>query len=454
MTRRKDERDDSCAEPYHGDPPDRKSGGPDQAGDRPALTGEEAIFAEGRDRALSLLRDCDGPHGFLASPSRRANYHRVWGRDGAILGLAALLTDDEELISAARRTFETLAAHQGPHGEIPSNVDPESDRISYGGMAGRVDANLWFLIGCGEYWKATGDDRFLERMAPPMEKVRFLLGAWEFNNRGLLYIPQTGDWADEYLHNGYVLYDQLLYLQSLRTLCAIRSHLHGGRDHQLEDRVTRLKHLIRANYWFRDSDATPDDVYHEVLFKKGRKAATHCNRNYWMPFFSPHGYGYRFDAFANVLVSLLDVSDEERRASVDRYIDAQLVDGDCPLLPAFYPIITPVDKDWEELHMTFSYTFKNRPHEYHNGGRWPMLTGFYVADLARRGKTEAARRFLEGIHRGNALEMEGEAWSFPEYVHGRDYEAGGTRHQGWSAAGALIGHYALEGREVFRIDEK
>ncbi|MFP4031367.1 MAG: amylo-alpha-1,6-glucosidase [Thermodesulfobacteriota bacterium] len=454
MTREVDEgkKNGGCLDAYHGDPPEGKSGSEEEKGENGVDTSDEN-FREGHDRALSLLRDCDGPHGFLASPSHRANYRRVWGRDGAILSLAALMTEDEELVDAARRTLQTLAEHQGPHGEIPSNVDPESDRISYGGMAGRVDADLWFLIACGQYWKVTEDDRFLERMAKPMDKVRFLLGAWEFNNRGLLYIPETGDWADEYLQNGYVLYDQLLYFQALRTLCAIRSHLHGSRDHRLEDRTNRLKHVIRANYWFKDSDSVPDDVYHEILFKKGRKAATHCNRNYWMPFFSPHGYGYRFDAFANVLVSLLDVSDPERRESVDRYIDNHLVDSDCPLLPAFYPVITPVDKDWEELHMTFSYSFKNRPHEYHNGGRWPMLTGFYVADLARRGKAEAARRFLGGIHRGNALEMEGEPWSFPEYVHGRDYVAGGTRHQGWSAAGALIGHYSLENKEVFRINE-
>jgi hypothetical protein len=38
------------------------------------------------------------------------------------------------------------------------------------------------------------------------------------------------------------------------------------------------------------------------------------------------------------------------------------------LLPAFHPVITPVDKDWKDLNITFSYTFKNRPYEYHNGG--------------------------------------------------------------------------------------
>lgn len=409
---------------------------------------------EGYANAVDLLSRCRCPEGFLASPTHRANYRRVWGRDGTIIGLAALLTGSADLIETFRRNLETLAEHQGPHGEIPSNVDPTSGRVSYGGTTGRVDADLWFVIGCGEYWQATGDDDFLEFMAPVIENVRFLLGAWEFNNRGLLYVPATGDWADEYIHNGYILYDQVLYLQVLRTLCAIRAHVHGSRDHNLCARVSQLKHLIYDNYWFEDDDsAIPDDVYHEILYKKGRKASRSCENRHWMPFFSPHGYGYRFDGFANVLVSLLDVSDDRRRDRVDGFIDELSADFTFRLLPAFHPVIKPVDEDWKELNITFSYTFRNRPYEYHNGGLWPMLTGFYVADLARRGKQSQAAGFLEGIHRANATEMQGKPWSFPEYIHGREFTPGGTRRQCWSAAGAIIGHHALEGANVFRIDD-
>ena len=101
----------------------------------------------------------------------------------------------------------------------------------------------------------------------------------------------------------------------------------------------------------------------------------------------------------------------------------------------------------------FTYTFKNKPYEYHNGGLWPMLTGFYVADLAVRGQTDRARKHLEGIHRANALDMDGEPWGFPEFVDGRTLEPGGTRQQGWSAAAAIIGQRTLEGQRVFRIDD-
>ena len=404
---------------------------------------------EGYDRAIGLMRDCATEDGFLASPTERSNYRRIWARDGAILTLAALRADDEELIATARRTLEVLAEHQGPHGEIPSNVDPATGRVSYGGTTGRVDAGLWFAIACAEYWHASGDGAFLDALLPALEKVRFLLGAWEFNNRGLLYVPVTGDWADEYLQSGYVLYDQLLYLHAQRCFAALHAEVHGSRDHVLQERISRLYHLIRANYWFDGDSDQAGDAYHEVLYRKGLEAAPHCADRHWMPSFSPSGYSYRFDAFANVLASLLDVADEHQRSRVDRHIGEELVHEDLPLLPAFHPVIEPVHEDWQALQVMFSYAFKNKPYEFHNGGLWPMLTGFHAADLARRGHADAARRYLLAVHTGNRLEMDGEPWSFPEFVHGRDLTAGGTRRQGWSAAAAVIAHEALRGRTIF-----
>ncbi len=154
-----------------------------------------------------------------------------------------------------------------------------------------------------------------------------------------------------------------------------------------------------------------------------------------------------------MLVSLLDVADDTQRSKVDEFIAGEVTHGDLPLLPAFHPVIEPVDADWEDLQVMFSYTFKNKPYEFHNGGLWSMVTGFYVADLARRQRTDEAEKYLQAIHRANALVMDGEAWGFPEFVHGQKFTPGGTRHQGWSAAAAVIGCHALDGQAVFRIND-
>jgi len=198
----------------------------------------------------------------------------------------------------------------------------------------------------------------------------------------------------------------------------------------------------------------PDDVYHRILYKKGRKALPAKQGSFWLPFFSPLGYGYRFDALANALVMLFGIGTEEQADAVDAYINRDVVVKETPLLPAFCPVITPKDERWEDLQMTFSYQFKNEPYEYHNGGLWPMVNGFYAAGLARRGKVEEARRILLAVHEANRLPFqtagqEGKAWSFPEYVHGKTGIAGGVQPMGWSAAGALIADAYLTGKRLF-----
>lgn len=410
---------------------------------------QEALSQEGYRRAIDVLCSCCTEHGFLATPTSQDNYRRIWGRDSGVLGLAALLSGKSELIDCCRRSMETLAHHQGAHGEIPSNVDPTTDRVSYGGTAGRVDADLWFLICCGVYWRITGDADFLERVLDPIEKVRRLLGAWEFNTRGLLYVPPTGDWADEYLQSGYVLYDQLLYYQAHKELSAIHQHLHESADHELDERLARLKQVIRVNYWLTGTEEIPDYVYHEVLYRKGRKAAPLRGGNYWMPFFSPLGYGYRFDALANTLAMLLDVADQSQCAAVDEYIAEQIVAKEVMLLPAFHPVITPQDEGWDSLQMTFSYTFKNAPYEYQNGGLWPMVTGFYAASLAKRDQADLAQQYCLGIHAANRRERDGREWTFSEYLHGKNYAPEGTCPMGWSAAGAIIAEHYICGDRLF-----
>ena len=417
---------------------------------------KEDRAGEGQDpisQSMALIRQCITPDGFVASPSNSANYCRIWGRDGVIIGLAALMTDDEELIMTFRNTLLTLAAHQGPHGEIPSNVDSKVGRISFGGTTGRVDADLWFVIGCGEYWQKTKDTKFLQKMMPVIEKVIFLLGAWEYNNRGLLYVPATGDWSDEYVHNGYILYDQLLYLQAQRTLCYLKGHGLNQDNTGLLKRCDLLSKTIQDNYWFDPDQRQSDTIYHEILYKKGYKAADQCASRHWLPFFSPHGYGYRFDAFANVLTSLLGVSSKKRREKVTAFIEEIVKPRRMNMLPAFYPVIKPMDKDWDELKITFSYTFKNQPHEYHNGGLWPLISGFYIADMVQNGEVEKARRYLADLHQANRMEMDNKPWGFPEFIHGKNLTPGGNRHQGWSASAALMGYHALQGKKVFTIHE-
>jgi hypothetical protein len=57
---------------------------------------------------------------------------------------------------------------------------------------------------------------------------------------------------------------------------------------------------------------------------------------------------------------------------------------------------------------------------------------------------------LQAIHQANAMEMEGRKWGFPEYVNGKTLRPGGASRMGWSAAGAIIGHWGVQGKAVLQ----
>ena len=166
--------------------------------------------------AKQLLREVLTPQGFLASPVEHTNYRRLWARDGIMCGLVGLAIDDSELIGGLRDHLLSLAAHQGPSGEIPSNLSFDSkaqvQELSYGSLVGRVDAATWFVVGACQYMLSHNDSNTEALLKPGVEKARELIRAWQFNGRGLIYVPQGGNWADDYLLEGYTLYDQVMNL--------------------------------------------------------------------------------------------------------------------------------------------------------------------------------------------------------------------------------------------------
>ena len=82
-------------------------------------------------------------------------------------------------------------------------------------------------------------------------------------------------------------------------------------------------------------------------------------------------------------------------------------------------------------------------------GRDGCITGFYVADLAAREKKKLAERYLTGIYKANSREVNGQSWSFPEFLHGKEHSPGGTPGLTWNAASAIIAREALRGNSLF-----
>ena len=84
----------------------------------------------------------------------------------------------------------------------------------------------------------------------------------------------------------------------------------------------------------------------------------------------------------------------------------------------------------------------NRPGEYHNGGVWPFVCGFYVAACVAAGRMELARRKLLALTELVKPWHENEAeWGFNEWIKAQTGQPSGRDWQTWSAAMYL---YAAE----------
>ncbi|WP_321539952.1 glucosidase family protein [Flavobacterium piscinae] len=313
-------------------------------------------------KAIELLHRVSSPQGFEASANDVSNYKRVWARDGVICGLAALASNDEELIATFQKTLQTLADHQHEIGTIPSNVNftEKGVEVSYGGLAGRVDAVSWFIIGVCQLAHYKDDSEIVKFYSKRIEKAIHLLECWEFNNNHLMYVPISGNWADEYITDGYVLYDQLL------RIWALKSYNHFIQSEKIAFKIWAITEKIVHNFLPNSKvEKVHPKAYHEAEIKE------------FMPCsFSPSGYKMYFDAFAHSLAFLLSIGDTDFQKTVINY--TKKIKGNLPLklVPAFWPPIHPTDWVWNILKSNCKYEFRNQPYEFHNGGSWPMVNGF------------------------------------------------------------------------------
>ena len=358
------------------------------------------------DTALELLHALTGPHGIRASLSTTANYDAVFTRDAAMAGIAGLLVGDDRITAGLVRTVTRLRDLQGPEGQIASNFLVRAEgrpRVSFGTLAPRIDATTWYLVGIALAARAGVLDP-----GPFHESARLvvrLLDALEYNGRHLIYVPVGGNWADEYIYDGYILYDQVLRAWALRLSGQTFGETAWG------EKAEQIELAIEDRYWPRGE----------------------ADRRYPLAAFSPTVTRDLFDLAG---CSLLAVSGTARRLTgiaLD-WIDERFLSR-AELPPAFHPVIDEAHPDWPALRRYHLHEFRNRPHEYHNGGIWPIWLGWLALGLARADRPAplARLRMLVGERVGSL-----ETFAFDEYLHGTTGTPGGVTHMAYSATGMVF----------------
>lgn len=378
--------------------------------------------------AMEILHKASSPLGFVASITPVSNYTRVWTRDSVVTGMAALLSEEAELIETFRISLTTVFQQQHPSGFMPSNVSEQG--VSYGGTVGRADNPSWAVLGLCLYTRMTGDGSLQQYFAPQVEKCLQVLDAWEYNGKHLVYVPQSGDWADEYIGHGYLLFDQLLRLWALQEAAALYQRP------EWQHKAYQIREVVEQNYWKREQEQWfAENLRH--LMQQGKPG-------YWQMGFNPSRVYPYFDQLANALSLILDLGTEEQRSEVTRY-HQQMLAGNSGMLPCFSPAIILEDGDMRDLSHNYAYRFRNYPGQFHNGGLWPVWNGFTVAALQSVGQEYAA------LHLQYRLEQACAAggYNFNECLDAASGMPVGVPFCTWSAAGLIIGQKALEGKTLW-----
>ncbi|MFQ5576361.1 MAG: amylo-alpha-1,6-glucosidase [Anaerolineae bacterium] len=398
------------------------------------------------EQALAILRRCVTPHGFRAS-ALAAGYPQIWARDSIAAFLGAATTGDDALTAAGRASLETMSAHQSPQGLIQLNVNPDTGYVSTEN-AGAVDSNLWYILGHYLHFQTTGDVAFLTRHWPHIDRSLRWLTYQDMNECGLLEVPEAGDWMDLLAVRYNVLYDNTLYYAAVLAHRQMEQALHpnaGGRRPAVD--AGGIHQRLNLLFWIDRCWVAEHFAEHLEKLKAIRlewfmlyhNIGTISSRPFYLPWVAFREYGDWCDSLGNLLAILTGVADGHRAEHILRYMHQVGMAEPFPT-KAIYPPIFPGEPHWRNYYRSRNL---NLPHQYHNGGIWPMIGGFHVAALVRHHWQSEAERLLALLAEANRQGQDSD-WEFNEWMHGKSGHPMGYAQQAWSAAMYLYACHAVQ----------
>jgi hypothetical protein len=377
-----------------------------------------------RQMALKvLLHNMDGPYGGLPRTAGWG-YPEPYTRDLMISILGIAVADNQPLRKSIQRVLETLAGNQTEHGHIPSLVHDTDD-------VGASDTTPLFLLALGIFRKLSGDADFLAESA---QKALTWMSYQSPGDRHLVAQQPTSDWRDEQWVMGYGLYVNTLSYSYLRLF---------GHHRQADQLLDEMKHFT---------------ITGDVIHRHVHEGLVVPDKPYYA-FWSYKLYSSeRFDLLGNSLAILSGIASQSRAEAVVDWIEAEclnikqkgLLELDLP--PNFFPYVQPDDPDWYPRYEKF-----NKPGDYHNGGIWPFIAGFYVAALVAAGRYQLAEEKLLALTRivkaSNMSLNKDLDYGFNEWLKAQDGQPMGQNWQTWSAALYLYAAKCVEEKRTPFFDE-
>ena len=379
---------------------------------------------EAKQAALEvLLHNRKGPYQGLPRTAGWG-YPEPYTRDLLISLLGIAVSGNSELIESIREVLETLAENQTKHGHIPSLVHDKDD-------LGASDTTPLFLLALGIFRRLTGKKKFLQVAA---QKALTWMAYQSPGDRYVVAQEPTSDWRDEQWVLGYGLYVNTLAYSYLR----------------LFDRYDEAEQLLREMKHFTIRGGVIHKHVHEGLVVPHK------------PYYALWSYkvysSERFDLLGNSLAILSGIAPPSRAEEMVAWIEEECASMrrkgklTLDLPPNFFPFIQPQDPDWQPRYRRF-----NKPGDYHNGGIWPFIVGFYVAALVAAKKYSLAEEKLlaltQAVRASNTRLNKNLDFGFNEWLKAQSGRPMGQNWQTWSAALYLYAAKCVEERTTPFFEE-
>jgi len=367
-----------------------------------------------------LIHNSHGP--FQGLPRTAGwGYPEPYTRDLMFSVLGIGVTDNQLLKHSIQKTLETLASNQTEHGHIPSLVHDKEDR-------GASDTTPLFLLATGIFRKVIGNNDFLK---DAVEKALTWMEYQSPSDRNLVAQQPTSDWRDEQWVTGYGLYVNTLVYSYLRIL-------------GYNEKADKMR-----------QDMNRFTVTGGVLHKHVHEGMVVKHKPYYAFWSYKIHSSERFDLLGNCLAILSGLASPTRADEMVSWIEEECAEmkrkGDLALdlPPNFFSFIQPADPDWLPRYELF-----NKPGEYHNGGIWPFIAGFYVAALVAAKRFSLAEEKLvaltQCVRKSNDKNL---PFGFNEWIKSQDGEPMGQDWQTWSAALYLYAAACVEKKKTPFFDE-
>ena len=263
-------------------------------------------------------------------------------------------------------------------------------------------------------------------------------------------MAEASDWEDLFAVRGKGLYVNILHYLALRNAGFIAENLGDKEYSRIYKKKARQTHsVINKYFWYNGDTHTKGYVnfitrHAKIYFgtegykkkdlsKLVNKCILPCKTilrtdTYYLPYITFRDFGEWFDSFGNLLAILSGIADDRHSRLLLDFIKRNDLANPFPI-KAIYPPISHGGKDWREY---YHHNNRNLPHQYHNGGIWPFLGGFYVAALVKMDEHEEAKKVLTSLALLNKKGKKS-SWEFNEWFHGKTSKPMGQIEQAWSA---------------------